>query len=379
MAAGGYAGSSPPPAETGTVCYDDNVIGYLAVPSEEAEDILRRGYVLSMEWNKRVPPPNAPMPLIAEQPICHTRRREVPFSKEPAEAVQQLRKWREKVEFTTVLQLLRVSKDGARLPSDQFEDGAVSVLPDPVTNILDKKFIDAAVVMSRGVSDYQGVPCPFCGQNLDGLEEKRGKVGLSVFVRNAFMVVPCPNEKCKQMQQDRQDRLDGMPKMKLYHACSREVADLIRSSGGKMIRGCTGAGGAGMYFAHSQRETEWKAEIKEGGSMVGLLNKFKPNSKRVVVLEIEAKLGNMHLGKRDEQKSFKDLIRSGYDSCVLDRGETGYPGNTVPDAPVSINGKSVMGGTHPGYEFVIYSWDQVKVLGEVQRDPVPGSPDATID
>lgn len=142
-----------------------------------------------------------------------------------------------------------------------------------------------------------------------------------------------------------------------------------------MIRGGGGMGGGGIYLAHTPRETEWKAEIKgsskEGNATVHL-NMFKPESTRVVVLEVEAKLGNMYLGNKDEpDMAFAKLLADGYDSCVLDRGKTGYPDDKVPEAPVNINGRSVMEGTHPGYEFVVYSWDQVRVVREVPRDPLP--------
>lgn len=82
-----------------------------------------------------------------------------------------------------------------------------------------------------------------------------------------------------------------------------------------------------------------------------------------------------------------------YDSVVLDRGSTGFP---VPDPPVIkatvercdkheagtllstriedvITGKAQ--GMHPGYEFVVYSWDQVLSVREVpfdRIDPPPG-------
>lgn len=361
-----------------SVCYDERVIGYLAVPTDDADDILHRGYVLSTKWDSRVPPKDAPKPLREGQELCHTSRCEVPYSTDPVQAVKALRVWRsaEAHESLTVLELLKVAEDGSKLPEERMPTQKYAILPDPDTNMLDKKFIRRGVALRRGEMDYDDVPCLICGGSLKGFEKQRGQVGLAVYVRNAFMVAPCPNENCKQLQQERQTRLDTMPKLKLYHACSRQVADLIKSSGGKMIRGVCGAGGGGIYLAHTRREAEWKAEIKEkvGSHLkyMGHLKHFKPSSTRAVVLEVEAKLGKMYLGKRDEKgMTFKDLINKGYDSCVLDRGETGYPDDKVPDAPVKIGGKSVIDGTHPGYEFVIYSWDQVIVLREVDRDPSP--------
>merc|ERR1719401_3405690 len=121
-----------------------------------------------------------------------------------------------------------------------------------------------------------------------------------------------------------------MPKMTLYHACSRDTAKLIQGKGGKMIRGVGGAGGGGIYLAHTARECEWKAEIKVDGSYKGILKRFKESSTQVAVLECEVKLGNMLLGGRKEKHVFGELLNNGYDSCILDRGETGYPECKVP-------------------------------------------------
>jgi len=362
-----------------TVSFDPNVIGFLAVDAADGKDITSRGYVCSIckTQNKREPPPG--------QDTCHTSRNKVPYATNPVDAVANFRKHRPNVDYTTVLQLLRKAKDGSELPADQVLKD--KILPDTDTFVLDKKFIDTAVVMERGPADYEGTPCPICGDELTGKKGEvgkvglygRGKVGLYAFIKNAFMVTPCEKDTCIQMQVDRQKRLDTMPKMKLYHACSRDIAELIKGKGGKMIRGVGGAGGGGIYLAHTVRECEWKAEIKLAGEYKGQLKKFKASNTQVAVLEVEAKLGNMYLGSRNESKNFGELLQTGFDSCILDRAGTGYPDNKVPDAPVNIDGKSVMGGTHPGYEFVVYSWDQVKVLREVPRDPVPGMPDAIYD
>jgi hypothetical protein len=64
-----------------------------------------------------------------------------------------------------------------------------------------------------------------------------------------------------------------------------------------------------------------------------------------------------------------------YDSVILDRGDTGYPvpsppvrGTRLEDLPV---GQRTNANMHAGYEFIVYSWDQARVLREVPRDPVP--------
>ena len=117
-----------------------------------------------------------------------------------------------------------------------------------------------------------------------------------------------------------------------------------------MIRGVCGEGGAGIYLAHTPREAEWKAEIKEHGKYLGHLKHFKPSSTRAVILEVETKVGQMYLGQRSEHgMNFTELISKECDSCVLDRGETGYPDDTVPHAPVNIDGKSP---ARPVWEFL---------------------------
>jgi hypothetical protein len=45
---------------------------------------------------------------------------------------------------------------------------------------------------------------------------------------------------------------------------------MVWSAGGKMIRGSGGAAGGGIYFAHTARETEWKAENKTDDDYVVL-------------------------------------------------------------------------------------------------------------
>jgi len=259
--------------------------------------------------------------------------------------------------------------DGEELPAKRIKrglDGKNFVAPDPTTHVLDKKWLSRGEVFIRSPTEYAGIPCPFCKQPLPGLEGERGQVGVAKYIKDAFMVVPCFNLACIKAQEDRQERLQKEPKMKLYHAASRSKADLIISYG-KFIRGTYGAGGGGIYMAHTPRETEWKAE--ESGSMLRDAVAENP-SVGYIVLECEVSMGRPKLGGRWEQgMSFANLQQEDggpYDSFILDRGQTGYPNGTVPDAPVV----GTREGTHPGYEFVVYSWDQVKVLGETARDPV---------
>jgi len=329
--------------------YDNSIVGYLAVETKDVADITEiRGYVCSTVMGKRSPPPGLD--------TCHTSRAEVPYATEWGQAVSAMLKYRSHVEKSTILEIRRRGTDESEIPPDWFRSDGEKLFIAPPSHVLDKKFLSTGQFFQRGTADYATAPCPFCQGSLAGLEACRGQVGRANFIRNAFMVSPCPEEKCIKAQVQRQRRLDDPDNVrKLYHACSRATADLIKRSGGKFKCGSKGAGGGGIYFAHTPREVEWKAADRGGPS----------GGAEYVVFECTVRMGRGYEGSRDEDHmTFAELIQKGqYDSCILDRGGTGYP---LPPPPVP----GTREGCHPGYEFVVYSWDQVDILGEVPRDPV---------
>ena len=74
---------------------------------------------------------------------------------------------------------------------------------------------------------------------------------------------------------------------------------------------------------------------------------------------LEVKTGRHLLldrSKEDPSLTFADLLRRGHDSVLMDRG-------------VCMKGPHK--GKKAGNEWIVYSWDQVQVLKEVPRDPVP--------
>merc|ERR1712083_19846 len=65
-----------------------------------------------------------------------------------------------------------------------------------------------------------------------------------------------------------------------------------------------------------------------------------------------------------------------FDSVILDRSaRKGKPKSfPVPAPPIHgtrIEAVNVGDMLHPGYEFVVYSWDQVRVVEVVKEDPIP--------
>eukprot|EP00930_Biecheleria_cincta_P089791 TRINITY_DN79128_c0_g1_i1.p1 TRINITY_DN79128_c0_g1~~TRINITY_DN79128_c0_g1_i1.p1 ORF type:complete len:385 (+),score=60.61 TRINITY_DN79128_c0_g1_i1:90-1244(+) len=378
--------------------YDDRVVGYLAVPFVDSEEILKFGYICSAEAGSRVNPPGATK--------CHTSRDKVPFSKDRTDAVKAMRKYRKSEKFSALLEIRKVAADGDVMPYEIREgDGKIILGPD---RKLDAKFLSDGTFLVRGAGDYAGVGCPLCNKAIDGvtcepgcegMPAVRGKVGMAIYVGDAFMVSPCPTTACIEAQQERQDRLDGGPRYTLYHACSRATADKIKSCGGKFLRGAGGAGGGGIYFAHTVRETWWKAEdgtlFGSGSGAPKMWLKAKGRSgwteQDYVFFEVEVKMGKIYEGTRHEKNvTFRDLVHKDggpYDSCILDRAQTGYP---VPAAPVcaatadgtmlSTREEDVASGKasnlHGGYEFIVYSWDQVRIIRELpfaEIDPPPSA------
>ena len=123
----------------------------------------------------------------------------------------------------------------------------------------------------------------------------------------------------------------------------KTFAEKCREGGGKFLRGSSGDADAATYFAFTPRECEWKAEVKDAWPDVVVLEVlvWKGKSKRI---EYHAK----------ETITFQSLVVEGYDSVLLDRNCVKKTGDQIP-----------------GNEVAVYSWDQVRVLRLVDRDPVP--------
>jgi len=278
---------------------------YLAVPRSIADKVLAEGYRCS----KRT---QVPVYL-------------APDMRGPVVAMRQHHK---QTQDTIVFEVHGVPEDMI-----DYENGKINAMH------LDKKHIRKGICATRPSSHYAQTPCPICDEMIPDAADERGLVGLGRFVGNAFMVTPCTSPSCLEAQQLRQDRLDADTELTLYHQTSPANAKLIMDSGGKIIRGNGGAAGGGIYLAQSAKETEWKA-MQHG-----------------VVLQCKMKAGKVKSIKQHNKnpidQSFATLIKEGFDSVLIDRG----PCASGPHK-----------GQPSGYEHVAYSWDQVRVIGEVPRD-----------
>merc|ERR1719469_1085259 len=139
------------------------------------------------------------------------------------------------------------------------------------------------------------------------------------------MVSPCDNPECLQLQVDRQKRLDEGPALWLYHITSRASADLVKSAGGKMVRGAYGNAGGGIYFGLDAKDCLKKAQHK------GVILKCR--------VQIGTRLDDDTLTKH----TFANLLKAKRD-CVW--WTVGYKTKS----------------------YIIYSWDQVQVAAEVDAD-----------
>lgn len=258
-----------------------------------------------------------------------SKRDFVPLSSDPLCAVKAMRRNNPDCHHCIALEVFG-------LPEDLQQDLSENAIP---TKKLDPKYLRTGRVIERGLGDYRGIPCPLCDQDIPSENECRGQVGVWQFIGNAFMASPCLTSECMSKQAERQERIDVGERLQLYHQTDPSSAARIQKSG-KMIRGKGGIVGGGIYFAFSARETEWKAEHKG------------------VVLKCEVKIGKQKNLPRDGDMSltFASLIKEGYDSVLVDRGlcQTG-----------------AFKGQHAGFEVIVYSWDQIRVLQTVDRDPVP--------
>lgn len=234
-------------------------------------------------------------------------------------------------------------------------------------------YIRSGKSTSRGPGEYEGKTCMFCGSDEHLDNSLRGQIGEARFIGGAFLCSPCTYPPCLKAMADRSKRLDEGLTLELYHTTSKMSGDKVKAGHGRMLRGDffkkEGAAGGGIYFGHTPRECNWKYEAP-GVETVTFKCKVKMGTPR----HSPQVLG----GPSDEMFKFLLTHDEGpYDSVILDRsarapGATGtYP---VPDPPVKgtrIEDMEVGEKLHPGYEFVVYSWDQVEVAEEVNEDPIP--------
>lgn len=273
------------------------------------------------------------VPKILEQGYQVQRRDAVPCSFTVKEALDNFCKYNRRTDDVTVLEV-------RGLPESDLDRQAGRILQ----THLPPSYLYDGRVLTRQVSDYAQAPCPLCNRPLPReLASERGQVGVYRFISKAFVVTPCPRCIRNGTLAKRQARLDLGERKVLYHATSRQWADVIKQTG-KMVRGKDSCiAGSGVYFAESPRETEWKCEVRP------------PNAERAV-LECEVRVGRVKsTGREPGNTTFASLYQDNCDSLRVDRGicQVG-------------NGK----GKHSGIEYVVFSWDQVTVLREVPRDPL---------
>lgn len=193
------------------------------------------------------------------------------------------------------------------------------------TKHLEPKYIRDGVFMTRGATDYVDAPCPLCGKKLSDKADQRGQIGQLRYIKQAFMVTPCEDPKCVEMQVDRQKRLNNGKTLWLYHITSKSSADLIKKAGGKMVRGACGNAGGGIYFGLTAQDCVKKAQSKG------------------VILKCRVQVGSPYAKDNCEDHSFAKLIKDKKD-CVW--GKIGYSTKS----------------------YIIYSWDQVQVAAEVDKN-----------
>eukprot|EP00929_Paragymnodinium_shiwhaense_P054269 TRINITY_DN2718_c0_g1_i1.p1 TRINITY_DN2718_c0_g1~~TRINITY_DN2718_c0_g1_i1.p1 ORF type:complete len:373 (+),score=69.40 TRINITY_DN2718_c0_g1_i1:43-1161(+) len=235
------------------------------------------------------------------------------------------------------------------------------------SKILDPKHLFEDIIVTRSHRADE-TPCPFCG-TVPPPDLHREQIGLARYRHSGdgkFFFLGC--DCCEDRWAERQDRLNKGLTLTLYHATSRKIADLIQRTG-KMRRGDDGNAGGGIYFAETRRETEWKAlkgdpssddsrivlkcEVQLGHvreefhkSETGLI----PELTGITFAQMMQFSGNKVVSVEKDNKTAKEVTNDPgpKDSVYLKRGMSKY-------------GKS-------GDEIIVYSWDQVKVLGEVPRD-----------
>jgi len=194
-----------------------------------------------------------------------------------------------------------------------------------LTKHLKPQYLRDGVFMTRDAGDYTNAPCPLCAKKMSDKADQRGQVGLRRYVKQAFLVSPCDNPACVQLQIDRQKRLDSGKTLWLYHITKPASAALIKKAGGKMVRGAYGNAGGGIYFGLSAKDCVQKAKHKG------------------VILKCRVQIGQPLDEDKCSGHNFAKLIKSKKD-CVW--GKIGYKTKS----------------------YILYSWDQVSVACAVDKD-----------
>jgi len=194
-----------------------------------------------------------------------------------------------------------------------------------LTKHLKPQYLRDGVFMTRGAGDYAKAPCPLCGKKMTDKADQRGQIGLRRYIKQAFLVSPCDNPACVQTQVDRQKRLDKGKTLWLYHITSAASAALIKTAGGKMVRGAHGNAGGGIYFGLTAQDCVKKAQSKG------------------VILKCRVQIGEPLDQDNCSGHTFAKLIKSKKD-CVW--GKIGYSTKS----------------------YIVYSWDQVQVACAVDKD-----------
>lgn len=262
---------------------------FIAVPSNLAPKILADGYKVEV-------------------------RDHVPCSSVPTTSVKALN-----ANWPDVKDCLALEVHG--VPGKELDVANGRVL----TKHLKPQYLRDGVFMTRGAGDYMDAPCPLCGKKMSDKADQRGQIGLRRYIKQAFMVTPCDNPSCVELQVERQKRLNSGPTLWLYHITSKASAELIKKAGGKMIRGAYGNAGGGIYFGLSAQDCVKKA-LSSG-----------------VILKCRVQIGKPLDKDSLAKHSFASLIKNKKD-CVW--GKIGYSTKS----------------------YIVYSWDQVQVAAEVDKN-----------
>jgi len=330
---------------------DDNCLNvggtqaYLTVPASIKDRVLAGGY------------------------ICNTRN-QIPCAHDFHRGTEgYLRHATDKDEELVVLEVYNVPPEWIQLkdgrvdkikPTDKKEvDGEDKVWLKP-------QYLRDAICCARLPERYSHTKCMFCGSDTHLDKDKLGKIGEARFKGEAFLCSPCTKDECVREMKQRSKRLNDGPILTLFHKTSKIVANQIEGAcHGRFLRGDyfdkDGAAGGGIYFGHTARECSWKYEAKGAETVT---YKCKVKMGRTLESARTCKAGSIPgTGKPNEM--FRNLLQhpdGPYDSVTLDRAAKGSKPKVYPVPPPPVKGTriediAVGEPVHPGYEFVIYSWD----------------------
>jgi hypothetical protein len=141
------------------------VVGYISVPAAIADKVLGDGY------------------------RCGPHREHVPLSFDPLFGDRMRRQNQSGETESVCLEVYNLS-DELKAKLDRERGWLVGVTHLPAQHLRDGSFT------MRAKSEYEGVPCPLCGKDLDDNVDARLKVGRMCMTGGAFRCVPCDNEEC---------------------------------------------------------------------------------------------------------------------------------------------------------------------------------------